>query len=141
MADFVAMISRFNQELIITNEYVHNEERKQGWNWMQLTLQIDDKTQIIEIPKNILQEANDFFKMMDRDMDRGWQMSREWVEYPNLIQRCQIAADKMLSAIHSENETLMLLMAGYIVSRLPDVTGVKVDTDGEMMETELTTNS
>ena len=32
MADFVAMISRFNQELIITNEYVHNEERKQGWN-------------------------------------------------------------------------------------------------------------
>lgn len=108
---------------------------------MQLTLQIDDKTQIIEIPKNILQEANDFFKMMDRDMDRGWQMSREWVEYPNLIQRCQIAADKMLSAIHSENETLMLLMAGYIVSRLPDVTGVKVDTDGEMMETELTTNS
>lgn len=68
-------------------------------------------------------------------------MSREWVECPNLIQRCQIAADKLLSAIHSENETLMLLMAAYIVSRLPDVSGVKIATDGEMMETELITKS
>ena len=108
---------------------------------MQLTLHIDDKTQTIEISKDILKEANDFFKMMDRDMDRGWQMSREWVECPNLIQRCQIAADKLLSAIHSENETLMMLMAGYILSRLPDVTGVKINTDGEMMETELITKS
>lgn len=108
---------------------------------MQLTLHIDDKTQTIEIPEQVLKEGGDFFKMMDRDMDRGWQMSREWVECPNLVQRCQIAADKLLSAIHSENETLMLLMAAYIVSRLPDVRGVKIATDGEMMETELITNS
>jgi len=108
---------------------------------MQLTLHIDDKTQTIDIPPQILKEGNDFFKMMDRDMDRGWQMSREWVECPNLVQRCQIAADKLLSAVHSENETLMLLMAGYIVSRLPDVKGVKIATDGEMMETELVTKS
>ena len=108
---------------------------------MQLTLHIDDKTQTIEIPKEILKEANDFFKMMDRDMDRGWQMSREWVEHPSLIQRCQIAADKLLGAIHAENETLMMLMAGYILARLPDVTGVRINTDGEMMETELITES
>ena len=108
---------------------------------MQLTLYIDDKSQTVEISKAILKEADDFFKMMDRDMDRGWQMSREWVEYPNLIQRCQIAADKLLSAIHAENETLMMLMAGYILSRLPDVTGVKINTEGEIMETELITKS
>ena len=106
---------------------------------MQLTLYIDDKTQTIEIPNEILKEANDFFKMMDRDMDRGWQMSREWVECPSLIQRCQIAADKLLGAIHAENETLMMLMAGYILTRLPDVTGVRINTDGEMLETELIT--
>lgn len=108
---------------------------------MQLTLYIDDKTQTLEISKQTLFEASDFFKKMDRDMDRGWQMSREWVECPNLIQRCQIAADKILSAIHSENETLLMLMAGYILSRLPDVTGVRINTDGEMMETELITKS
>ncbi|MGD8594717.1 MAG: hypothetical protein PVF82_17960 [Gammaproteobacteria bacterium] len=106
---------------------------------MQLTLYIDDKAQTLEIPKELLKEANDFFKKMDRDMDRGWQMSREWVEYPSLIQRCQIAADKLLGAIHSENETLMMLMAGYILARLPDVTGVRINTDGEMLETELIT--
>ncbi len=108
---------------------------------MQLTLYIDDKTQTLEISPEILKEAGDFFKMMDRDMDRGWQMSREWVECPNLIQRCQIAADKLLSAIHGENETLMMLMAGYILSRLPDVTGVRINTEGEIMETELITKS
>lgn len=108
---------------------------------MQLTLHIDDKTQTIELPANLLKEGEDFFKMMDRDMDRGWQMSREWVECPNLIQRCQIAADKMLSAISTENETLLMLLSGYIVSRLPGVTAVKIDTNGEMMETELITES
>jgi len=108
---------------------------------MQLTLHIDDKTQTIELPPNILKEGEDFFKMMDRDMDRGWQMSREWVDCPNLIQRCQIAADKMLSAISTENETLLMLLSGYIVSRLPGVTAVKIDTNGEMMETELITES
>jgi hypothetical protein len=106
---------------------------------MQLTLYIEDKSQTLEIPKELLKEADDYFKMMDRDMDRGWQMSREWVECPNLIQRCQIAADKLLSAIHTENETLMMLMAGYILSRLPDVKAVRIDTEGEMMETELIT--
>ncbi|WP_455206148.1 hypothetical protein [Kaarinaea lacus] len=108
---------------------------------MQLTLHIDDKTQTIELPANLLKEGEDFFKMMDRDMDRGWQMSREWVDCPNLIQRCQIAADKMLSAISTENETLLMLLSGYIVSRLPGVTAVKIDTNGEMMETELITKS
>ena len=132
------------------NELCLNESSLKELDWirwnhriysMQLTLYIDDKTQTIEIPQHVLNEGGDYFKMMDRDMDRGWQMSREWVESPDLIQRCQIAADKLLGAIHSENETLMALMAGYIVSRLPDVTGVKIDTGGEMMETELITKS
>ena len=106
---------------------------------MQLTLHIDDKTQTLELPEDIVKDGEDFFKIMDRDMDRGWQMSREWVDSPNLIQRCQIAADKMLSAIAAENETLLMLLAGYIVSRLPDVKAVRIDTNGEMMETELIT--
>lgn len=104
---------------------------------MQLTLHIDDKTQTIAIPEEVLADGADFFKMMDKDMDRGWQMSRQWVECPDVMQRCQIAADKLLSAIHAENETLMMLMAGYIMSRLPNVTDVKIDTAGDMLETEL----
>ena len=104
---------------------------------MLLTLHIDDKTQTIDIPESILSEGVDFFSMMDTDMDKGWQMSREWVDNPNVHQRCQIAADKMLNAISAENETLLMLLAGYVLSRLPQTKAIHINTDGEMQETEL----
>ena len=104
---------------------------------MLLTLQIDDKTQTLDIPQTILTEGEEFFAMMDKDMDKGWQMSREWIDNPNTYQRCQIAADKILNALNSENETLMMLMAGYILSRSPQTTAVHINTDGEMQETAI----
>jgi len=107
---------------------------------MQLTLYIDDAEQTIEITGDILEDAEDFFNKMDRDMDQGWQMSRSWVERPNLVQRAQIAANKILDAINAENETLMMLMAGYILARLPHVSAVRIDTTGDMTATELLTN-
>ena len=70
-------------------------------------------------------------------MDKGWQMSREWVENPTPYQRCQIAADKMLDAINRENETVMMLMAGYIKSRMPEAQAIHIDTAGDMNETEI----
>ena len=78
-----------------------------------------------------------FFQKMDNDMDKGWQISRDWVENPDSKQRCQIAADKLLTAINRENETLVTLMAGYIISRMPGVKTVNIDTSGEILETEL----
>ena len=104
---------------------------------MLLTLHIDDKTHTLDIPQTILMEGEEFFAMMDKDMDKGWQMSREWVDKPNTQQRCQIAADKILNALNSENQTLLMLMAGYILSRAPNTTAIHINTDGEMMETEL----
>ncbi len=74
-------------------------------------------------------------------MDKGWQMSRRYVEHPNTIQRCQIAADKILSAFHSDNRKLVLLMAGYILTRLPDVQAVHIDTKGEIFNTRLITTA
>lgn len=103
---------------------------------MQLTLHIEDKSHTINVPDAIVDEGADFFQTMDKDMDKGWQMSREWVDNPDQTQRCQIAAAKMLNAISSENETVLMLMAGYILSRMPHVKSVKIDTNGEMAETE-----
>jgi len=104
---------------------------------MIITIYIDDKSQQIEVSEEVLVEGADFFQKMDDDMDKGWQISREWIEKPDTIQRCQIAADKLLSAISSENETMLMLMAGYILSRAPNVESVHIDTGGEIMETEL----
>lgn len=106
---------------------------------MQLTVHIDEVSQTIEVGDELLREGEEFFAKMDSDMDQGWQMSRTWVDNPNKIERCQIAANKMLDAISAENQTLLMLMAGYIMSRYPQVREVRIDTSGDMTETELVT--
>ncbi|MBI3574083.1 MAG: hypothetical protein HY083_00220 [Gammaproteobacteria bacterium] len=81
--------------------------------------------------------AEEFFQKMDRDMNQGWQMSRDFIENPDRTQRAQIAAHRLMLAMSAGKETLIMLMAGYILKRLPGVTGVVVDTDGEMLNTEI----
>ncbi len=104
---------------------------------MILKLTIDDQTYDIDVSEQIMQEAEEFYVKMDQDMDKGWQMSRFWVEKPDLYQRCQIAADKILGAFHTENKRMVLLMAGYILKRLPQVQEVVVDTSGDITLTEI----
>lgn len=108
---------------------------------MKLTLYIDEGVHALEVPDDIIREGEDFFAKMDQDMDKGWQMNRSWVDNPDRVQRCQIAADKLLDAINRENETLLMLMAGYILSRMPSINAVRIDTAGEMTETELISSS
>lgn len=104
---------------------------------MILKLTIDDQTYDIDVSEQIMQEAKEFYAKMDQDMDRGWQMSRIWVEKPDLYQRCQIVADKILGAFHTENKRMVLLMAGYILERVPQVQEVVVDTSGDITLTEI----
>ena len=104
---------------------------------MILKLTVDDQTYDIDVPAEILQEAEPFYAKMDEDMDRGWQMSRMWVEKPDLYQRCQIVADRVLGALHTENKRMVLLMSGYILSRVPHVQEVVVDTSGDITLTEV----
>jgi hypothetical protein len=93
---------------------------------------VDDQVYTLKVPEQILQSGEEFFDQLDRDMDQGWQMSREWVDRPNQLQRCQIIADKLLSALEKENERLGMMMAGYICARLPQVDAVEFDLQGEM---------
>jgi len=104
---------------------------------MMLKVVVENQEFAIQIPDAVLNNGEDFFRKMDQDMDKGWLMSREWVENPSRLQRCQIAADKIADALSTHNETLAHLMAGYIVTRMPRVTEVHIDTEGEMSETQL----
>ena len=106
---------------------------------MILNVIVDEHTYPVTVPEWMLAEAEDFFERMDRDMDRGWQMSREWVEKPDASQRCRIAADKMLTALENENQPMIGMMAAYILKRMPGVKAVRVDTTGDMTATELIT--
>ena len=104
---------------------------------MKLNIIVDGRANAFDVPDYLIADAADFFEKLDTDMDKGWQMSREWVDNPNPEQRCQIAADKILTAIEHDNEKLLMLMAAYILRTMPGVTGVNIDITGDMNETEI----
>ncbi|MFE8035145.1 hypothetical protein [Thiohalocapsa marina] len=93
---------------------------------------IEDQEYTLNVPDAVLAGAGGFFDQLDRDMDQGWQMSRDWVDAPTQLQRCQIIADKLLSALEKENHKVGMLMAGYILDRLPAVESVELDIAGEI---------
>ncbi len=103
---------------------------------MQLNLIIDDWSMNLEITDDYLQAMGGSFDKLDRDMDQGRRLGQRFVKEPDQIQRCQIAADKLLSALESNNEGLSLLMGGYIVSRMDSVKQVIIDNNGEPQQTE-----
>lgn len=105
---------------------------------MILKLILDDQIYELNTPDGLIAQAGEFFAKMDRDMDSGWQMGREWVERPDRLQRCQIVADKLLTALETENDDLGRLMAGYILSRLPEIDSVEPDPGGEPQNTLFT---
>lgn len=104
---------------------------------MRFKVVVGEQVYAVEVPEDLLREAGDFHAKLDRDMDRGWQMSRQFVAQPDRLQRCQIVADKLLTGITQGNESTAMLMAGYIALRMPGAVGVDVDASGEMQNTEL----
>ena len=104
---------------------------------MILNVVIEDQVYPITVPDHLLVDAEDFFATLDKDMDKGWQMSRDWIDHPNQEQRCQIVGDKMLTAMQNENGKMMGLLSAYVLARVPGITALRIDTNGEMLETEL----
>ena len=104
---------------------------------MQFRAVIGEQVYAIEVPEDLLRESAEFHAKLDRDMDLGWQMSREFVARPDRLQRCQIVADKLLTSIMNGNQATAMLMAGYIALRMPGAVGVDIDAGGEMQNTEV----
>ena len=98
---------------------------------------VADQVYEVNVPESLLAEAGEFLARIDRDMDGGWQMSREFVARPDPLQRCQIAADRLLTSLVQGNEATAMLMAGYIALRMPGAVGVDIDAAGEMQNTQL----
>lgn len=104
---------------------------------MKLNIIVDGRNSAFDVPDELLTEAQDFFDKLDADMDKGYQMSRDWVADPDKEQRCQIAANKILTAIETDNEKLLMLMAAYILRTMPGVKSVNIDITGDMNETDI----
>lgn len=104
---------------------------------MELKVIIEEELYTLNVPDQLIEEAAGFFDKMDADMDAGIQMSRTWVEQPDKTQRLQAVANKLLTAIETENHNLGRMMAAYILSRAPDVDVIDMDTSGDMTTTEI----
>lgn len=104
---------------------------------MILKVVIDDQLLELNVPEAFVEQARDFFAKMDEDMDRGWQVNREWIEQPDPMLRAQIAANKLLTALENEDHKLGRLMAGYIVARFPDVDTVELKPAGETRDHQI----
>ena len=102
---------------------------------MILTAFINDTAYEFDVPQEMIDEGESFFSKIDADMDGGYQMSREYVENPGRKERCQIVADRILDAMSSDNKTLALLLCAYILDRMPGVTVVHIDMEGDIFNT------
>ena len=102
---------------------------------MKLNIIVDDYSMDLDVPEAYIAQSGDSFARLDRGMDQGIQVGPNWVETPNAVQRCQVAADKLLTALETDNENLALLSAGYILSQMPDVRRVHIDTSGDLQQT------
>jgi len=91
----------------------------------------------VTVPDDMLIEAETFFRKMDSDLDQGWQMSRDWIKNLNTLQRCQVAADRLLTALETENRAVATMMAGYIINKMPGIKEIHIDTSGDMQQTDI----
>jgi len=104
---------------------------------MVLNVIVGEQPTQIDVPEFLLSDAIELFNNMDIDMDKGWQMSRIWVDELTDIQRCQVVADRLLTAMESENENMKLMMAGYILYKMPEIKNIFIDSEGDMTATEI----
>ncbi len=102
-----------------------------------LNVVIDGHMYAINVAEDTVLSGSTLFNKMDEDMNKGWTLGRDFVENPNVTERCQIVGDKLLTAIEAENEQMKMMMAGYILSRVPNIMTIHIDNTGEIQETQL----
>jgi len=102
-----------------------------------LNVVIDGNMYQVNVEEDMIHSGAPLFNKMDEDMNKGWTLGRDFVENPNVTERCQIVGDKLLTAIEDENEQMKTMMAGYILSRVPNIMAIHIDNTGEIQETQL----
>ena len=103
---------------------------------VELKIEFDDKCYSVNVPETLIVDAQDFFEKMDLDMNAGWQMSRWWVPDPDQTQRCQIVADKLLTAMSNQDKAFAQLMCAYILRAKPSTRRIQINTAGEIQGNE-----
>ncbi len=104
---------------------------------MNFNITIDEESYTLEVSEKLMQELQSAHHDMDIEYDKGLQLGRYWIERPTLEQRCQLTADKVVSAIHQENIRLFYIMASYILRQFPALKKVTVSSDFEISDIDI----
>ncbi len=102
---------------------------------MLLNLIIEDYSMDLPLDDAELVSLSPLFVKMDLDMDKGVQFGANWIDKPTKEERCQVAAERLLSALHTHNENLAKMMGGYLVKRLTNLKSVHISSNGSPAET------
>lgn len=103
---------------------------------MKLNVYVNETMKQVDVPGEMLLDAETIYAKIDNDLDKGWQMSREWVDKLDTLQRCKVVADRLLTAIENDNGPSTMLMAGYIMTRMPHIKTIHIATDGDINQTQ-----
>ena len=71
---------------------------------MIFNMSIDQETFNIDVPDALISEVAPIIADMDKEFDQGCQMGRFWVDNPSDEQRCQVSANNLVNALHTENK-------------------------------------
>ncbi|MGB5708006.1 MAG: hypothetical protein WBM41_14395 [Arenicellales bacterium] len=104
-------------------------------NSLTLFVLVAEEQRLISVDQAMLDDAYPLLEKIDQDMDNGWRLGRRFVHSPSTLERCQVAANRLLTALHTQNQASMTLMAAYILRRLPGVKTVNINSEGEANET------
>ncbi|VAW57686.1 hypothetical protein MNBD_GAMMA07-498 [hydrothermal vent metagenome] len=104
---------------------------------MNFNISIDEESYTLEVSDKLMQELESTHHDMDTEYDKGLQLGRYWIDQPTLEQRCQLTADKVVSAIHQENIRLFYITASYILRKFPALKNVTVSSDFEISDIDI----
>ena len=104
---------------------------------MIFNINIDQEPFTLEVSEAVIKEAQEFINEMDADFNRGVQLGRHWLDSPSDEQRCQIAINKIVGAMHQENIRLVYLMASYVLSKFPNIKMITYSSDYEIDEIDI----
>ena len=102
-----------------------------------LNVVIEGNNYEVNVDEELINSASELFYKMDMDMNNGWTLGKDFVENPSVIQRCQIVGDKLLTALEDDNSQMKQMMAGYILSRVPNIMTIYLDNSGHIQETQI----
>ncbi|MBX2882532.1 MAG: hypothetical protein KTR32_21460 [Granulosicoccus sp.] len=94
-----------------------------------------DEEREVNVDTDLMHDAITLFDKMDQDMDHGVRLSRRFVASPNQTERGQVVANRLLTALHTQNDASATLMAAYLMQRLPELQSVVINVEGETEET------